>query len=74
MIAKIGLWMLVKIAEGLTGKFMTCTAGENKRTKLVDYLIGRAEKAKLTKTSADNDVLRFWAGFLKSERLKEALK
>ena len=73
MISKIGIWILVKLAEGVASKYMTSRAGDAKRTKVVDYLIVRAEKAELTVTSADNDALRFWAGFLKSDRLKEAL-
>ena len=73
MISKIGLWLLIKIAEGVASKYLTSFAGDATRTEVVDYLIDRAEKAKLTATSADNDALRFWAGFLKSDRLKEAL-
>ena len=74
MASKIGLWLLIKIAEALTGKYMTAAAGEARRTKVIDYLIVRAEKAKASSTSADNDVLAYWAGIMKSERLKEALK
>ena len=48
--------------------------GEAQRTKIVDFLIVRAGKAKATKTSVDNDLLSFWVGVLKSNRLKEALE
>ena len=73
MISKIGIWLLIKIAEGLASKFMTPANGEAKRTKIVDFLIVRAAKAKRTKTSADDDILSFWAGVLKSDRLKDAV-
>ena len=73
MISKIGIWLLIKIAEGLASKYMTSKNGEAKRVKLIDFLIKRAAKAKITPTSADNDILAFWVGVLKSDRLKAAL-
>ena len=74
MVSKIGMWLLIKLAEGITGKLCTLNTGSEKRTKLINYLIARAAKAKTTKTSVDNDVLKFWAGLLKSDRLTEALE
>ena len=74
MFSKAGLWILIKVAEGIAKKYLTLSKGEERRTKVVDYLITRASKAKVSKTSADDDILRYWSGFLKSERLKQALK
>ncbi len=71
MVSKIGIWLLVKIAEGVAAK--CSTSGEARRTKIIDFLITRAQKAKGTKTSADDDILKYWAGILKSDRLKAAL-
>ena len=65
---------MIKSAEGLTGKYLTLIKGEAFRTKVVDYLIVRAAKAKKSKTTADDALLRYWSGFLKSDRLKEALQ
>ena len=72
MASKIGVWLLVKIGEALARKAKE--SGGPLRTRLIDYLIVRAEKAKLNKTSADDDILGMWADFMKSERLKEALR
>lgn len=73
MVEKIGLWILVKVAEGLASSFLTPERGEARRTVLVDYLCKRADKAKETKTEADDQFLSYWAGFLKSDRLKDRL-
>ena len=67
------MWLLIKLCEGITGKLCTSKTGDERRTKLINFLITRAAKAKMTKTSVDNDVLKFWAGLLKSDRLTEAL-
>ena len=72
MISNIGYWFLVKIVEGLSKVFGTLGSGW--RNGLVNFMIKRAAKAMKTKTSADNDFLGFWVDFLKSDRLKEALK
>ena len=71
MIAKIGIWILVKAGEAIAKK--VGGSGAVVRTKVIDYLIVRAGKAKQTRTSADDDVLRFWAAFMKSDRLQAAL-
>lgn len=74
MVAKIALWIVVKLAEAIASKYLTYERGQLRRTWLVDYLIKRAEKAKTNATTADNDLLLYWAGILKSERLKDALQ
>jgi len=74
MFEKIGLWLLVAVAEKLAHKYLTIERGADRRTQLVDYLIGRAQKAQKSKTEVDNGALSYFAGLLKSERLGEALK
>ena len=74
MIAKIGLWLLIKAAEWIASGFLTEVKGEARRKQLVEFLIRRAEKAKRTKTTADDQLLRYWAGLLKSDRLKKTLE
>ena len=39
----------------------------------LDYLCNRVDKAKKTKTAVDDQVLTYWAGFLKSDRLKDRI-
>jgi len=73
MLSKIALWLLIKMAEGVTSKYLTLVKGESQRTRIIDYLIVRAAKAKDSETSADDNVLLYWAGIMKSDRLKEAL-
>ena len=74
MIEKLGIWLLVTVAEKLAAKFLSHERGQDRRTKLVDYLITRAIKANKNKTTADNDALMYFSGFLKSERLLKALE
>jgi hypothetical protein len=73
MVAKTTLWLVVKLIEALASRYMTAERGEARRTQLIDYLCKRADKAKETKTEVDEQVLMYWAGFLKSQRLKDRL-
>ena len=73
MVAKTALWLIVKLIEALASKYMTAERGEARRTQLIDYLCNRVDKAKKTKTAVDDQVLTYWAGFLKSDRLKDRI-
>ena len=64
----------MRSAESLAKGALTWENGEKVRSKLVDASIKRAEKAKQTKTKVDDQALLFYAGFMKSNRLKDALE
>jgi len=72
--AKIALWLIVKLSEALASRWMTYEQGVGQRTQLVDYLITRAANAKASKTTIDDSILSYWAGLLKSERLEAVLE
>ena len=74
MLGRFGLWLALKSMESLAKGALTWENGEKIRTKVIDKAIERAVKAKTTKTKVDNQALMFYAGIMKSDRLKAALE
>ena len=70
LLIKIGFWIAAKGLNDLSEDALTVESAEAMRTRIVDFVIARYQKAQKTKNvTADERFWWFWARVLKSNRL-----
>ena len=70
LLIKIGFWIAAKGLNDLSEGQLTVASAEALRTKIIDFIIARYQKAQTTKNiTADERFWWFWSRVLKSNRL-----